>query len=53
MWNEQNRISPNGVCLLLLIETTSAEKSAETDPNLRGNTSEESVSTHGEDLYNV
>jgi hypothetical protein len=57
MWNEQNstvlRSALMGVCLLLLllIETTSAEKSAETDPNLRANTSEESVSTHGEDLW--
>jgi hypothetical protein len=55
MWNEQNstvlRSVLMGVCLLLLIETTSAEKSAETDPSLRANTPEESVSTHGEDLW--
>jgi hypothetical protein len=57
MGNEQNstvrRSALMGVCLLLLllIETTSAEKSAETNPNLRANTSEESVSSHGEDLW--
>ena len=56
MWNEQNstvlRSALMGVCLLLvLIETTSAEKLAETDPNPRANTPEESVSTHGEDLW--
>ena len=57
MGNEQNstvlRSALMAVCLLLLvlIETTSAEKPAETDPNVSGNTPEESVSTHGEDLW--
>jgi hypothetical protein len=55
MRNEQNsavvRWAVMYVCLFfLLIGITSAQESTETDPNLIGNTSEESVSTHGKDL---